>query len=104
MAEVAVVVEDVLNKTQKTKLVLLSGTPTTTSDVITFDQSTSGPVVASGGGFSKVMAAWAHDSSTGMPKAISGNGSTVLTTRGFAASDNKWFIFVVLKNDFGEVA
>lgn len=104
MAEVTVVVEDVLNKTQKTKMILLSGTPAATSDVITFDQSTSGAVVASGGGFSKVLSAWAQDSSTGMPKAISSNGSTVLTTVGWVVGDNKWFIYVVVKNNFGEVA
>lgn len=102
MAEVSVTVEDVLNRTAKTKLVLLSGTPTATNDTITFDSSTL--AVAIDGGYSKVLAAWAQDGSTGLPKAISGNGSTVLTTRGFAVSDNKWFIFVMLKNDIGEVA
>lgn len=101
MAEVTVVVEDVLNRTAKTKLVLLSGTPTATNDVITFDQSTLGRAI--GGGFSKVLTAQAYDGSTGMPKAVSSNGSTIITTVGWTLGDNKWFLWVLLKNNFGEV-
>ena len=106
MAELSAtaVVELVANLTSKNKLILLSVTPTTTSDVITFDQSTSGLAPRIGGGFEKVVAAWAIDGSTGMPKSISGNGSTILTTRGWENSDNKWFIWVVVRNQAGEVA
>ena len=106
MAELAAtaVVELVANLTSKNKLILLSVAPTTTSDVITFDQSTSGIVPRVDGGFEKVVAAWATDSSTGMPKAISSNGSTILTTVGWAVGDNKWFIWVTVRNQKGEVA
>lgn len=105
MAELAAtaVVELVANLTSKNKLILLSLAPTSTSDVITFDQSTSG-IVARVGGFERVVAAWAIDGSTGMPKAISGNGSTILTTRGYLGTDNKWFVWVVTRNQAGEVA
>ena len=104
MAEVTVSLEDVLSRTSKTKLVLLSGTPTATNDVITCTFTTSGGVFNAVEGYSKVLTAQAYDSSTGMPKAISHNGSTVLTTVGWVVGDNKWFIYLVLKNDQGEVA
>lgn len=105
MAELAAtaVVELVANLTQKNKLIILSVTPTTTSDTITFDQSTNGVLNNSGAAFSKIITVSAYDSSTGMPKAISHDGSTILTTRGWAAADNKWFIWVVAQNNFGEV-
>ena len=106
MAELAgtAAVELVANMSQKNKLLVLSVTPTTTSDTITFDMSTTGVLVKAGGAFNKVVTVYAYDSSTGMPKAISHNGSTVLTTRGWATGDNKWFIWVVAQNDYGEVA
>lgn len=105
MAELAAtaVVELVSNLTSKHKQILISVTPTATNDVITFDQSTSGVVVKAGGGFEKIVTAWAIDGSTGMPKAISGNGSTILTTVGWENSDNKWFIWVIARNESGEV-
>ena len=98
------VVEVVQNLSQKNKLILLSVAPTTTSDVLTFDQSTSGLMIKCGMNFNKVVSAQAFDSSTGMPKAISSNGSTVLTTVGWTVGDNKWFIWIVAQNNFGEVA
>ena len=106
MAELAAtaVVELVSNLTEKNKLILLSVTPTTTSDVLTFDQSTSGLMVKTGGGFNKILVAQAVDSSTGMPKAISSNGSTILPTVGWTVGDNKWFIWVTVQNNFGELA
>ena len=96
-------VEIVANLTQKNKLILLSVTPTTTSDVLTFDQSTSGLMVKCGQAFNKVISAQAYDSSTGMPKAISSNGSTILTTVGWVVGDNKWFIWIAVQNNYGEV-
>ena len=98
------VVELVSNLTSKNKLVLLSVTPTATNDVLTFDQSTSGLMVRCGQSFSKVVAAQAFDSSTGMPKAISSNGSTILTTVGWVTGDNKWWIWITTLNNFGQVA
>ena len=97
------VVEGVFNRDQKNKLILLSVTPTTTSDTLTFDQSTSGLMIRCGQSFSKVITAQAYDSSTGMPKAISSDGSTILTTVGWVTGDNKWFIWVAALNNFGEV-
>ena len=98
------VVEMVANLSHKNKLILLSVTPTTTSDLLTFDQSTSGLMVRCGQNFNKIISCIAVDSSTGMPKAISHNGSTILTTVGWTNGDNKWFIWVAAQNNFGEVA
>ena len=100
--EATVVVMAVLNSTNRNKLVLLRALPTATDSTITFDQSTRGAYSQIGGGFSKVVSAQAFDSSTGMPKSISSNGSTVLTTVGFTSSDNEWFVWAVLSNDSGD--
>jgi len=96
-------VELVANLSSKNKLVVLSVTPTTTSDVITFDQSTTGVMIKSGQSFSKIITAKAYDSSTGISKAISHNGSTILTTVGWTVGDNKWFIEVVAENQQGGI-
>ena len=105
MAELAATVgiEIVANLTAKNKLVVLSVTPTTTSDVITFDASTSGVYTRLNTPFNKIISCIAVDGSTGMSKSISHNGSTVLTTRGWVLGDNKWFIWLVAQQDFGEV-
>ena len=95
----------VANLSQKNKLILLSVKPTTTSDLLTFDHSTAGGLmIKCGQNFNKIISCVAIDSSTGMPKAISHNGSTILTTVGFVTGDNKWFIWVTAQNNFGEVA
>ena len=91
----------VSGSTQKNKTVLFKVQPQATTDLITFDQSTSGIFKQSGAGSSKLIAAYAVDSSTGMPKAISSNGSTILTTVGWTNSDNPWFVWAHFINDYG---
>jgi len=105
MAELAATanVEIVANLTSKNKLVVLSVTPTATNDTITFDQSTTGAMIRCGQSFSKIISCIAVDSSTGIPKAISHNGSTVLTTRGWTLGDNKWFIWITAENQMGGI-
>ena len=88
----------VLNSTNRNKLVVLQAGPIATDTTITFDQSTLGLGIT---GFSKIVSAHAYDASTGMPKAISHNGSTILTTVGFTPGDNPWHVWVVLLNDGG---
>ena len=101
MAEVASVnLEAILAKTTNTKHFLFTCTPASTSDTFTWDSST--VFNQTGGGYSKILVAWAQDSSTGMPKAISSNGSTIFTTRGWTTGDNKWFVHVVAINNLGE--
>lgn len=96
-------VEVIGNLSQKNKFIVLSVTPTTTSDTITFDQSTTGTMIRCGQSFSKIISVSAVDSSTGMPKSISHNGSTILTTRGWVTGDNKWFITIIAENQMGGV-
>lgn len=96
-------VEVISNLSQKNKLLILSVTPTATNDTITFDQSTTGILIKAGQCFSKIISCTAYDSSTGMPKAISHNGSTILTTRGWVMGDSKWFIQVIAENQMGVV-
>ena len=91
----------VTSPTQKNKSYLFSVKPATTTDLITFDQSTSGIFKQAGAGASKLIAAFAVDSSTGMPKAISSNGSTILTTVGWTVGDNAWFVWAHFINDYG---
>ena len=105
MAELAAtsVVEAVSNLSQKNKLIILSVTPTSTSDLLTFDHTTVGGLMTKcEASFSKIITAQAYDSSTGMPKSISHNGSTILTTVGWTAGDNKWFIWLFVQNNYGE--
>lgn len=93
------VVLGVFNSTNRNKLVVLKVSPQATTDLITFDQSTLGKSI--GQNFNKVLAAHAYDSSTGMPKAISSDGSTILTTVGWTLGDNAWFVWATLLNDTG---
>ena len=101
VVEATTVVLAVLNATNINKLVVLKAALNATDNTITFDQSSRGTYAQVGGGFNKVITAIAFDSSTGLPKAISSNGSTVLTTVGFTGGDNDWFIWAICTNDSG---
>ena len=91
----------VSNPAQKNKIVVFSVQPQATTDLITFDTSTPGLGMQIGGGYSKLIMAYAVDSSTGMHKAIASNGSTILTTVGWTVGDNAWFVVAHFINDLG---